>query len=301
MYKGEDFALKQIHFAVDKEQDGCTVGQALRLAGVSLTRVRSLKRVEGGITLDGRPVYTNCIVRSGQTLTIAMPEDTRPASPGGPAVDALYWDEQLMVLDKPPFMTVHPVKDYRANTLANAFAALLAQRGQTAAFRPLNRLDRNTSGLVAAAMNPFAAAKLSGRVEKEYTAIVHGRLTGKGTIHAPLRRREGYGISREVGPGGQPAVTHWESLAVSASHSLLRVRIETGRTHQIRAHMRHMGFPLEGDTMYAEGAQTLQRQALHCGRLWLRHPLTGERVEVRSPLPDDMRDFALVQGWSLPG
>lgn len=291
--------LKQICFEVTERLEGLTVGHALRQCGVSLTRIRSLKRIQGGITLDGQPVYTDRRVVVGQTLAIALPQDARTACPTGRVVDAPYQDDQVMVLDKPPFMTVHPVKEYRTDTLANAFAALLERKGQSAAFRPLNRLDRNTSGLVVAAMNPFAAAKLAGKVEKEYLAIVHGRLAGRGRIDAPLRRREGCGISREVGSGGQRAVTHWESLAVSATHSMLRLRLETGRTHQIRVHMKHMGFPLEGDTMYDDRPQTMERQALHCSRAWFEHPLSGERVEVLSPMPPDMQEFALLQGWNL--
>lgn len=291
---------KQISFLVSQEQEGRTVGQVLRSCGVSMTRVRSLKRVEGGITLDGRAVFTNCPVRTGQTIAIALPEDTRPAVATPLPVAVLYHDDQIMVLDKPAGMTVHPVREYRSNTLANAFAAVLAEVGQAAAFRPLNRLDRNTSGLVAAALNPFAAAKLSGQIHKEYLAIVHGRLTGRGCIDAPIRRREGFGISREVGRGGQRAVTHWECLENSETHSLLRLWLETGRTHQIRVHMRYLGFPLEGDAMYGDREQSMQRHALHCCRLWFEHPLSGERVEAESPLPQDMLCFAQSRGWIRP-
>ncbi len=292
--------MKPILFQVTGEQEGRTVGQVLRACGVSMTRVRSLKRIEGGITLDGEAVYTNHPVRAGQTIAITMPEDERPALPSHWKVNVPYRDDQVIVLDKPAGMTVHPVREYRTDTLANAFAAILAEKGEAAAFRPLNRLDRNTSGLVAAAMNPFAAAKLSGRVHKEYLAVVHGRLSGRGCIDAPIRRREGFGISREVGQGGQRAVTHWESLAVSPTHSLLRLWLETGRTHQIRVHMRYLGFPLEGDTMYGGEKQTMGRHALHCFRLWFEHPLSGERVEAQSPLPEDMMRFVQDQGWIWP-
>ncbi len=287
--------MRKVCFEITEEMKGWTVGKALRVCGVSLGRVRSLKRVDGGITLDGEPVYTNRTVRPGQTLAIAMPEDERVAQPVGEEVPVRYQDDAIMVLDKPPFMTVHPVKQYRTDTLANAFACTLARQGRSAAFRPINRLDRNTSGLVLAALDPFAAAKLTGKVEKEYWAILRGRLTGKGCVNAPLRRREGFGISREVGPGGQPAVTHWESLAVSGTHSLIRLRLETGRTHQIRAHMSYLGFPLEGDTMYGQGEQLLARQALHCHRMWLNHPITGEPLEIESPLPEDLFAFAKEQ------
>lgn len=290
--------MEPILFRVPIEQEGRTVGQVLRWCGVSMTRLRSLKRIHNGIMLDGQAVYTNHLVHAGQTIAIAMPEDERPALPSHWKVNVAYQDDQMIVLDKPAGMTVHPVREYRTDTLANAFAAILAEKGLAATFRPLNRLDRNTSGLVAAAMNPFAAAKLSGKVNKEYLAVVHGRLLGRGCIDAPIRRREGFGISREVGQGGQKAVTHWESLAHSTTHSLLRLWLETGRTHQIRVHMRYLGFPLEGDTMYGGENQTMQRHALHCYRLWFEHPLSGERVETQSPLPEDMMRFVQDQGWT---
>ena len=290
--------MEPILFRVSNEQEGRTVGQVLRWYGVSMTRLRSLKRIHNGIMLDGQAVYTNHLVHAGQTIAIAMPEDERPALPSHWKVNVAYHDDQMIVLDKPAGMTVHPVREYRTDTLANAFAAILAENGLAATFRPLNRLDRNTSGLVAAAMNPFAAAKLSGKVNKEYLAVVHGRLLGRGCIDAPIRRREGFGISREVGQGGQRAVTHWESLAHSTTHSLLRVWLKTGRTHQIRVHMRYLGFPLEGDTMYGGENQTMERHALHCYRLWFEHPLSGERVETQSPLPRDMMRFVQDQGWT---
>lgn len=293
--------LKRIGFTVTPEFDGRPVGQILRGCGVSMTRVRSLKRVPGGITLDGQPVHTNQTAHMGQIVEISIPEDDRPAEPSDTITAAIvYQDEQIMILNKPPFMPVHPVRQYRTDTLANDFAALLLREGRSSAFRPLNRLDRNTSGLVAAAMNSFAAAKLSGKVQKEYAAVVHGRLTGTGSIDAPLRRREGYGISREVGEGGQPAVTHWETLACSDSHTLLRLWLDTGRTHQIRAHMSYLGYPLEGDTMYGGQNQTMARQALHCGRLWLEHPTSGQRIEVSAPVPEDMLAFLQSQGWPDP-
>ena len=292
--------MRRMDFTVDERLQGRTVGQALRECGVSVTRVRSLKRVEGGITLDGAPVHTNVRVTAGQVISLALPTDERPAAASGRKVAVPYWDDCLMVLDKPAGLPVHPVKVYRDDTLAGAFAAALAARGQAAAFRPLNRLDRNTSGLVAAALDPVTAASLSGKVYKEYWAIVKGRLPGRGRVDAPLGACEGGGIRREVAAGGQPAVTLWQTLALSPTHTLLRLRLQTGRTHQIRAHMAYLGYPLEGDDLYGGAAPLLARHALHCHRLWLTHPLTGQTVTVTSPLPPDMAAFAAIQGWAPP-
>lgn len=202
-------------------------------------------------------------------------------------VPVLYEDDDVLVFDKPPFMPVHPSAGHAADTLANAAAAYLHKKGECATFRPTNRLDRNTSGIVVTAKHAHAAYALTGTVEKAYLAVIQGTLVGAGTIDAPLRRMEGHGIRREIGEGGERAVTHWKALAQGNGHTLLAVWLETGRTHQIRAHFCSSGFPLAGDDMYDGSTALIARHALHCGRAVFPQPVSGEEIALHSPLPED--------------
>ena len=288
--------MRQLHCMVAAHQHGWPVKRILGEWGMSLTLLRSLKTLPDGLLLDGQPCRSIDRAVQGQTITVCIPDDACPAQPGGIVVPVMYQDDDVMVLDKPAGMPVHPVHSYRDNTLANAFAEILLRQGKAAAFRPLNRLDRNTSGLVVAALHPFAAAKLTRRIAKHYTAICCGELSESGVIDAPLRIKEGYGICREVGEGGQRAVTHYTVLAVSSGYSLLDVTMETGRTHQIRAHMSHIGHPLAGDTMYGPPQQEMPRHALHCRQVRFVHPVEPKTISADAALPQDMLTFACEKG-----
>jgi len=279
---------RSIEFTVSDLENGFAVGEILKKHNVSLSLVRSLKRVERGITLNGEHIRTVDCVTAGDVVALNIPDDERPAVPANLQAGVVYEDDDVIVFDKPAGMTVHPVRDHRDDTLANFFAWHLMQQGRSAAFRPINRLDRNTSGLMVAALHRMSAAALSGQTEKTYVAVCEGRLEGSGIIEAPIRRREGYGISREVGEGGEYALTRYESLASCDELSLLSVRIDTGRMHQIRVHMAHIGHPLTGDDMYGGSLSYIQRHALHCDRLSFCHPVSGQPLSFESQLPGDM-------------
>ena len=259
--------------------------------------VLELKQVENGVTADGVLLRTIDRVRTGQTVVIRLPEENeRPQLPVCLPAMVLYEDDDVLVFDKPPFMPVHPSAGHADDTLANAAAAYLLQKGERATFRPVNRLDRNTSGIVVTARHAHAAYALTGTVQKAYLATVQGILSGEGTIDAPLRRMEGHGIRREIGEGGERAVTHWCSLAQGNGCTLLAIRLETGRTHQIRAHFSSRGYPLVGDDMYGGSTERIDRQALHCGRAFFPQPVSGEPIFLHSPLPQDFCTLLVACG-----
>lgn len=278
-------------YPVPPEYDGQTVQTFLRRGcGLSWRMVVKLKRVENGMTADGRPVRSIDRLRAGQTVVVTMPEDAVRIEGADLPLNVVYEDDDLLVIDKPPYLAVHPSAGKPEPTLANAVVGYFERKGTPLSFRPVNRLDRNTSGLLLAAKTPHVAYALAQKPKKEYFAIVLGRMEGAGTVDAPIRVKEGSCITREVGEGGKESVTHWECLATDGEISLLRVVIDTGRTHQIRVHMAYLGHPLAGDTMYGTDTETLPRHGLHCARMTLTHPVTEEELAFDSPLPEDMRE-----------
>ncbi len=282
--------MRALTFTVPPEYDGSTVGKFLRYGcRVSARLVTKQKRVEQGITLNGAHIRTIDPIREGDIIGLNIPDDARPAMAAGAAANVAYEDEDIIILEKPTGLPVHPTRGHFDDTLANALAAYLARKGQTAVFRPINRLDKDTTGLVVVCRHAHGANMLHGRMDKTYYAVCQGELEGSGTIDAPIRRRENAGIRREVGEGGQRSVTHWKALCSKGGMTLLEIALETGRTHQIRTHFADvMNMPLAGDTMYGGTTELIGRQALHCGRVSFNHPVTGQPFELHSPLPDDM-------------
>ena len=294
--------MTRLEYTVPPSRDGVRVQDFLRRdCGLSWRMVVRLKGVEGGITAGGDPVRTIDRLTAGQKVVLTFPPDRVRIEGMAMPLAVVYEDAHLLVVDKPPYLAVHPSAGKPDPTLANGVVAYYEQKGETASFRPVNRLDRNTSGLLLAAKDPHTAFLLTRKPEKTYLAIVFGRLEGEGTVDAPIRVREGCCITREVGEGGKESVTHWQTLASDGSFSLLRLHLETGRTHQIRVHMAHIGHPLVGDTMYGTDGTLLSRHALHCAEMAFVHPLTGEPLHFFSPLPADMACFLADRGMSLPG
>ncbi|MCO7136964.1 RluA family pseudouridine synthase [[Clostridium] leptum] len=291
-----------LRFPVPAECDGMRLKTFLRgRCGVSYRLVVRLKHVPMGMTMGGRLIRTIDPVHVGQVVELRLPPDTKTAQPMGSGdLRVLFEDAHLLIVDKPAGMAVHPSAGREDNTLLGAAAAYRKEHGEEGAFRPVGRLDRDTSGIMVLAKHTHAAHLLNGQIKKWYLAICLGELQGDGTIDLPLRIKEGHSIQREVGEGGQNAVTHWKSLAVGRGKTLLGVRIETGRTHQIRAHMAHIGHPLAGDTMYGPGGDGIGRHALHCGAVGLTHPVSGQCIHLDAPLPDDMRRLLEQMGIHHP-
>lgn len=298
--------MRELVYTVTAEYDGQSLQSFLRRGnGYSTRMLARIKQIEHGMTADGQPIRTIDRVAVGQKIVLKLPEDVVEVEPVDLPLEVLYEDEAVMLMNKPPRIAVHPSAGRTEPTVANAVVAHYQKNGVSAAFRPLNRLDRNTSGLLLAAKNAHAAhvlsdARADGRLRKVYYAVALGRLEGGGTIDQPIRIREGSCIAREVGEGGKPSVTHWQALASDGDITLLRVVIDTGRTHQIRVHMAWIGHPLAGDTLYGTDETQLSRHALHCAEMVFPHPESGETMRFDCPLPEDMETLLKRHGLPKP-
>lgn len=240
-----------------------------------------------GITRDGQLVRSIDTVFPGDVIVLRNPDETTLEPNGSLSVPVVFENENLVVFDKPGGMPVHPSIKHQGDTLGNFFA--FRYPGLT--FRPVNRLDRDTSGLCIVAKNAHSANLLQGSCEKVYFAAVHGITDESGTIDAPIARQQESIILRCVRSDGQNAVTHFKRLKFNEKYSLEEIHLETGRTHQIRVHFSHIGHPLAGDDMYGGLRCDIPRQALHCGQLSFTEPLSGENITVTSPIPRDIEEL----------
>ena len=279
-------------FLVDKDFEKQTVGRYLRTyCSVSARTLAKLKRVEGAILLNSNKARAVDPVKKGDKISIDIPSGV---SDGVTAVelpiDIVYEDKYLVVINKPPFMPVHPTKVHQLDTLANALCFYAKQRGEQYTFHAVNRLDRNTSGLVIVAKDRHTASIMSqNEITKHYTAYVMGEIADKGTVNEPIELSENSKIVRTVTPEGKPSVTHYEPLENKDGFTVLKLVLETGRTHQIRCHMSHIGHPLLGDDLYGGSMSKINRHALHCGFISFNHPINDEFIEISADLPDDMK------------
>ncbi len=267
-------------------EDCGSVEKILRKNGVSRRLITKLKRT-GGITSGGKAVRTIDILQKGDEVTIRYDDNDELEAKELDEVFVIYSDEYFVVFDKPSGMPVHPSAKHRCDTLGNYFAYLYP--GKT--FRPINRLDRDTSGLCVAALDPLAAKNLQRCIEKTYFAAVEGRIDVGGVIDLPIARERESIIKRCVRSDGKRAVTAYEPVLRKDDRTLLKIRLETGRTHQIRVHFSHIGHPLMGDDMYGGSLDKIKRQALHCSELTLTHPKSGEKMRFTSPLPCDIQEL----------
>ena len=281
---------EQLSFTVPPDCDGMAAKTFLRWrCGISTRMITRLKREKDGILMDGKNLRTVDPISSGSVITVTLPEEEMSIEPVKGALNIVFEDAHLLALNKPPFMPVHPVKQHQTDTLANRVAYYAAQRGEDYVFRAQNRLDRNTAGLVLVCKDRFCINKLKGAVEKTYLALVHGRVERQGRVDLPIALRDGSKIVRCTSPDGKPAVTHYRPLSVFDDISLIELKLETGRTHQIRCHMSSIGHPLLGDDLYGGSPELISRQALHCAEMRFVHPVTGETVSLNVMMPDDMQ------------
>jgi len=266
-----------------------------------------LKRTDGGLTVNGERAYPGRRLAAGDVVELRMAEEgPGDILPQPMPLDIVWEDDHLLVLNKPAGLIVHPTTGHYVNTLANGVVHYWREKGERCRFRPVHRLDENTSGLVIVAKHPYAHQQLSvqmaaSAVEKKYRAYVFGRPpAARGEVDAPIGRLPGDPHRRAVLPDGAPSQTAYEAARLyPCGAAALDVRLLTGRTHQIRVHLLHIGCPLIGDADYAdpssaasplarELAGVIGRQALHAGLLAFRHPVTGEPLTLTAPLPGDL-------------
>ena len=268
-----------------------------RTLGLSGTVLRRVKWLGDGITLDGARVNVRARAKEGQTLAVRMtdPQPTSGVVPTPGPLDIVYEDGDLVVLNKAPGVLVHPGHGHFDDTLGNFLMYHYRECGDESDFHPVHRLDRGTSGLLVAAKHPHAQERLknqlhSGDFRRVYLAVCDGAPPASaGMVDAAIGRADGSLMRRAARPDGQPARTHYKVLRSWGPRSLLELELDTGRTHQIRVHMAHIGCPLTGDFLYGTENRTLiTRPALHSARLELLHPITGERLSFAAPLPADL-------------
>jgi 23S rRNA pseudouridine1911/1915/1917 synthase len=268
------------------------------LAGPLGSRARAQRLIEAGAVLvGGRPAPKRHLLSAGEVVTVDEPEEAPAADVPDAAYAVPYADEHLLVVDKPAGVVVHPARGHRTGTLAQALAGIAAGGEDAGRAGIVHRLDRDTSGLLVVARTEEAhrtlrAALQRREITREYLALVEGRPPARtGTIDAPLGRdrrvRTRMSTDTDV---PRAAITHFEIERALPRTTLLRVRLETGRTHQIRAHLRAIGHPVVGDPEYGTpGRLGLERQFLHAARLAFAHPVTGAPIDVSSPLPPDLQ------------
>ena len=286
-----------ITYHIDARAGGLRTEQFLRRRGYSCQNLTQLKKMPEGILINGVWSYMRTPLSAGDTLTVHIRETE--SSPNIPPVDLplciVYEDEDIIVVNKPTGMPVHPSLNNYRNSLANALMYYYQQQGKPFIFRCTNRLDRDTSGLTVVAKHMVSSGILSAmtarhKIRREYLAIVRGHVTPpSGTIDAPIGRVGTPLIERRIDfEHGERAVTHYRVVKEKNGHSLVSLVLETGRTHQIRVHMKYLGFPLVGDYLYNPDMEYIQRQALHSHSLAFRHPITGEDLKFTAELPEDM-------------
>jgi len=307
---------------VSPEDDAKTVKCILKSRlGLSERLIKRLKYA-GQILCNKIPVHVDVRVKEGDEVVVLIEFDeyNDRIIPEEMDIDIVYEDDCIIAVNKPPDIVVHPTCSHPSGTLANALVYHLMKKGGKSVIRPVNRLDRGTSGIMVFASNQYVQEKLSmqmknGLYHKEYLGIVHGIVhTGKGRIDLPIGRKPGSIMLRHVSPTGVHSVTNYEVLEHLNGASYLKFELETGRTHQIRVHCQATGHPLVGDTLYplipypehgrqikisceSSPEQTLNifgqispiiaRQALHSCRITLFHPLDGRKLELAAPIPHD--------------
>lgn len=284
------------HYQITENERGTTVLDFLRKKGFSRHILSSMKADKEALTRNGQRIGGREQLLAGDYFRVRLLEtvDSDGIIPVSMPLSILYEDEDILVINKPADMPVHPSIGNYTNTLANGVAAYLDAKDEHSPFRCINRLDRDTSGALILAKNTFSAAVLSTQmrnrqIRRTYLAVVEGITPPNGTISAPISRVDDSVIERHVDfLHGEPAVTHYERLETKNEHSLLEIHLETGRTHQIRVHMGYIGHPLPADYLYHPVYDCFKRQPLHSLQLEFRHPVTDKSMCLLAPVPEDM-------------
>lgn len=291
---------RTIIYHLTEEEEGLRIEQFLKRKGYSSQNIASIKRMPKSILVNGNHYYMRDTLSDGDCLAVHIQETkcSEKIPPSKITLDIVYEDEDIIVINKPAGMPIHPSMNNYTYSLANGLAWYYHIQEKPFIFRCCNRLDRDTSGLTVVAKHLVSGSILSSitrrhQIQREYLAIARGKVSPEsGTIAAPLARKPGTIIERTVDfDHGERAVTHYKLLKYGNGHSLISLCLETGRTHQIRIHMKYLGYPLIGDYLYNPDMEHISRQALHSHKLSFPHPITGEQMEFCAPLPDDMQSI----------
>lgn len=299
-----------LEYFISQEDSGKSIKDFLQEQGYSRQNLVELKKIPESILLNGVWEYVTCKLAKGDTLRIQIKEEesSEKIPPIRLPFPVVYEDEDIVVVNKPADMPIHPSLNNYENTLGNAAAYYFMQQGKPFIFRCINRLDRDTTGLTILAKHMISCSMLQSdmverKISREYLAIVEGVFDyTEGTIDAPIGRKEGSTIERIIDyEKGERAVTHYKVLEQKENVALLVLRLETGRTHQIRVHMTSIGHPLVGDFLYNPQNKGMTRQALHAWKLSFTHPITKSVMELEAPIPEDMKTFLNCRKEECPG
>lgn len=280
--------MRIINFEITEKDDKKPIRTFLREFGVSASLLTKLKHTENGITKNGVFAKTIEELSTGDTLTIKIENSGSIARPMCIDIEIPYEDEDIIVLNKPPLMPVHESRNHIGDTLSNFVAY---HCGEDMAFRAVYRLDRDTSGLVLVAKNELTAAKLAGKIKKDYYAVVDGTVENDGIVDAPIARCGDSIIKRKVDENGETAITEYFPIKSNGNATLVKFNLKTGRTHQIRVHMEHIGHSLLGDKLYGGDCSMISRQALHCKDICFTHPITEKPMHITCDFPNDMKNL----------
>ena len=291
--------MSEFTYTITAEDKDLAIKQILRQRFQFSARMRNKIKREKLVYLNGEQIPGWITAKPGDVLEIRLPEETSDFIPEDIPIRTVYEDSSLLIINKQPGIVVHPTKGHPQHTLANGIMKEMLDRGQSFKIRFTNRLDMDTSGIVAVAKNSHCQASFmkqsqAGLVEKRYLAIVKGLVKeDQGTISLPIGQPDPERVERAVVEGGSPSVTHYQVLErFRAGYSLVELSLETGRTHQIRVHMAAIGHPVVSDHLYGESNPFLiERQALHARKLAMLHPVTGEPVSFEAELPEDMANL----------
>ncbi|MDR0853672.1 MAG: RluA family pseudouridine synthase [Clostridiales Family XIII bacterium] len=290
--------MNGIKLIIDKENDGLKIKSALRKSErVSSRLIRKVLHTSGALFLNGQEARFVDIAHVGDVIELVFPEEISDFEPQDIPLDVIFEDEDILLVNKKPDLVCHPTKGHSDMTLANGVMKHMLDGSESYKIRFINRLDMNTSGLVligknAHAQTVFTAESKTGEVSKEYKALVKGRLEGEALIDLPITLECEGAVRRCVREGGYPSQTHYKAVRTyeidGEVFTLLDIKLLTGRTHQIRVHLSHLGYPVLGDTLYGGESPLIDRQALHAFSLSFNHPKSGEPVRFWAELPKDM-------------
>ena len=300
--------MSNLEKKVEEEYEGAVIRDFLKEElGLSSRLIRGAA-LEKRILVNDNPVRMRYVLHKGDIVVVKLQrKESQNIIPEKMDLDIVYEDEDILILNKPPFLVVHPTRSYPKGTLANGVLNYFKESGQNCIVRLVSRLDMNTSGLIIIAKNQFAHMYLSkemkeNHLEKRYLAIVHGHLKEKeGTINAPIYKpdddEEESRFQRVIDDRGQESITHYKVIESFEGGDLVECLLETGRTHQIRVHLSHLGHPIYGDTLYGHGEmeeELIKRQALHAYGLDFKSPRTQKELSIRAELPEDMKNLTNI-------
>lgn len=301
--------MTNLVYKATKEDEGRYVKEILQQKMKLSSRLIRKIKITGEIMLNGRKVHVRERVGTGDVVGVNYPEERSYFEPQNIPLDVVYEDDDLLIVNKQPGLIVHPTYNFHNGTLANAVTYYMNQKNEQYKLRFVNRLDMYTSGLLIVGKNAYCQDFISRRmqtsdVKKIYKAIVHGITEEAGTIDLPIDKDPDHKARRFVTAGGYPSVTHYKRLEFFPGikygqlegFSLLEIKPDTGRTHQIRVHMTHLGHPLLGDELYAQlygyysNPEWMPRQALHAAHLEFEHPVSRKLITADAPMPEDMNN-----------